>query len=152
MFGKSALDYFIKVENWDFLDAALYLRDLIKKKNPIKVTRDIRGQSTQHRFQLPKPNGDNTNVINYLTDIRKIDKDIVQYIIDHFYIYESKNHDAVFVGYDKLQKAQFACIRSTYSNKKRDVLGSNKEYIFHYHIHQVMFYMYLNQLLIYCLI
>lgn len=130
VYGKSALDYFIKVENWNFLDAALYLNDLIKKNKPIKVTKDLRNNKIDNRFQLPKPNGDNTNAINYLTQVRKIDKDIVQYMIEHYYIYESKNHDVVFVGYDEMQKGKFACIRSTNSNIKRDVLGSNKEYSF----------------------
>ena len=130
VYGKSALDYFIKVENWDFLDAALYLNDLIKKNKPINVTKDLRSSKIVNRLQLPKPNGDNTTAINYLTQTRKIDKDIIQYMIDHYYIYESVNHEVVFVGYDELQKSKFACIRSTNSDLKRDVLGSNKEYSF----------------------
>ena len=32
--GKTALKFFIEVEGWNFLDAALYLRDLIDKQPP----------------------------------------------------------------------------------------------------------------------
>lgn len=127
VYGKSALDYFIKVENWDFLDAALYLLELIENKKPIQV---IQKERTQKRFQLPKPNANNTIAFDYLTNIRKLDKDIIKYMIDHYYIYESVNHDVVFVGYDDLQQVRFACTRSTNSSQKKDVLGSNKEYSF----------------------
>ena len=130
IYGKSALDYFVNVENWNFLDAALYLNDLIKKKTPINVTQDIRKQRIQHRFKLPKPNGDNSIALDYLTKTRGLDKEIVQYMIDRYYIYESYNHEVVFVGYDEFQKARFACTRSTNSSVKKDVLGSNKEYSF----------------------
>ena len=108
----------------------LYLNDLIKKKTPINVTQDIRKQRIQHRFKLPKPNGNNSIAFDYLTKTRGIDKDIVQYMIDHYYVYESYNHEVVFVGYDEFQKTRFACTRSTNSIIKKDVLGSNKEYSF----------------------
>lgn len=129
--GKSALDYLIKVNNYDFLDAALYLKECITKNKPVtpnvKSTNIINKQS----FKLPIPNGNNDKIIHYLCDKRCIDKDIVEFCIKHYDIYESrKDHSVVFVGYDKESKPRYAFKRSIVNDDKRDVIGSNKRYGF----------------------
>lgn len=127
--GKTALNYLIKVEGMEFLDAALFLKDLIKHNKPIIEVQQIR--KTNYEFKLPRPNGDNSKVIKYLVHKRCIDKEIVDYCIQHYLIYESQNdHSVVFVGYDEECKAKFACIRATDSDRKQDIGGSDKRYSF----------------------
>lgn len=126
--GKSALDFFIKVKGYDFLEAAHYLYDLIEKNPPNKIIQ-IRKQSRE--FRLPKRNMDDTKIKDYLVNERKIDKDIVQYCIDHGLIYESKyDHAVVFVGYDLKKIPKHACTRSIKGMEKKDVSGSSKAYSF----------------------
>ena len=125
---KSALDYFIYVRNYDFLDAALHLLNLINQQNPQIIKQEYKKSKS---FRLPLPNSNNNIAIQYLTQIRKIDVDIINYFINHYYIYESAyDHAVVFVGYDEECQARFATKRSTNTKDKKDVFASNKEYSF----------------------
>ena len=124
--GKTALKFFIEVEGLNFLDAALYLKDLIDKQPPeIKTNQN----SINNRpFRLPEPNINNATARNYLMLERGIDKEIVDYCIQNHLIYEAKkDHAVVFVGYDKNHYPTNATKRSTNSSFKMDVAGSNKE-------------------------
>ena len=126
--GRTALDYLIKIEEYEFLDAALYLRDLINGKIPKMVTQKVRDSV---RFNKPWANRNNDIAFNYLVNERKIDKDIVKDLISKNYIYEAAHdHSVVFVGYDEYGVAKYAMKRFTDSNEKRDVYGSSKEYSF----------------------
>jgi len=126
--GKSALDYFILVKKMEFLDAALYLKSCLKNKTPVKI---MQQDKSNYEFRLPKPSGDNTKIINYLCVDRCIDREIVDYCIQHYYIYQQALTNAVvFVGYDADSKARFASTRSTTGTDKRDIAGSDKRYSF----------------------
>lgn len=126
--GRTALDYLIYVEEYSFLDAALYLRDLIDGKKPTMV-KQTRRESVN--FNKPYEDRNNSIAIDYLVNKRKIDKDIVNDLISHNYIYQSANDQSVvFVGYDEFGEARYAMKRFTNSNMKKDVFGSNKEYSF----------------------
>ncbi len=48
--GRTALQYLIKVEGMEFLDAALYLKDLIDKQPPTKV---IQSNKSSYHFASP---------------------------------------------------------------------------------------------------
>ena len=123
--GVSALDYFIKIEGWDFLDAALHLNDLIKNQQPTKISQQIK---TNIPFHLPYPNINNDIIIQYLTKERCVDKQIVEYCIDNHLLYEAqKDHSVIFVGYDQNHSPKYAAKRSTNSTFKMDIAGSNKE-------------------------
>ena len=126
--GRTALDYLIKIEGYDFLDAALYLLNLINNQAPVMVKQHTRDSV---RFKLPDHAFSNSIAIDYLVKVRKIDKKIVKELVDAGYIYESVyDHAVVFVGYDEFGKARHAMKRSTSSNDKKDVFGSSKEYGF----------------------
>ena len=128
MGGRSALDYFIKVKGWNFMDAAWYLKELIDKKQPVHARQEIRKYD---RLILPKKNEDNLKVIDYLVKERCIDRQIVDYCIQHFLLYEcAKDHSAVFIGYDHDQIPRYACKRATNAEWKMDVAGSDKRYSF----------------------
>lgn len=127
--GKTALKFFIEVEGWNFLDAALYLRDLIDKQPPeIKTNQNT---INNRPFRLPEPNINNAIARNYLMLERGIDKEIVDYCIQNHYLYEAKrDHSIIFIGYDHHHYPQYAAKRATSSTLKIDVAGSKKENCF----------------------
>lgn len=127
--GISALDYFIKVEGWDFLPAALHLLKLIDNKTP---TLTVYNQSQkEYEFKLPRRNQDNNCLIDYLVNARCIDKDIVNYCLENKLIYECKDdHSVIFIGYDSHRLASHASKRATDSDWKQDIAGSDKRYSF----------------------
>lgn len=126
--GRSALDFFIKIKHWDFLEAVHYLKDLINNQEPIMLEQKSR---TKHPFRLPRRNGNDDIVIDYLVNERCIDKEIVQYCIEKHLLYESANdHSAIFIGYTPQHLAKYACKREINSYVKRDIYGSDKAYSF----------------------
>lgn len=126
--GRTALSYFIDVEGMGFLDAALYLRNLIQTKEPIPVKQQTK---SIYRFRLPQAYENNNTIEKYLTTERKIDKEIVKECIQSYLIYESnKDHSVVFIGRDENHFPKFACLRATDSPTKKDVPGSDKRYSF----------------------
>lgn len=129
--GKSALDYLIKVNGYEFLEAALYLKDCIDKKQPSISDVAMNNDYPNYKFILPTPNGNNDKVIEYLCNERCIDREIVEYCIKHYDLYESKDdHTIIFVGYDSESRAKYATRRSINNDVKRDVAGSDKRYGF----------------------
>lgn len=129
--GKSALDYLIKVNGYEFLEAALYLKECMDKKQPSISNVATTNVPHTYRFKLPTPNQNIDNVIDYLCNERCIDREIVDYCIKHYDLYESKeDHAVVFVGYDSESKAKYATRRSITDNKKQDVAGGDKRYGF----------------------
>lgn len=126
--GRSALDFFIKIKQWGFLEAAHYLKDLIENKTPVKVEQQKR---VKHHLKLPRRNENDDIVINYLVKERCIDKEIVNYCIENYLLYEAqKDHSAIFIGYDSHRLAKYACKRGTDRDVKQDIFGSDKAYSF----------------------
>lgn len=126
--GRSALDFFVKIKQWDFLEAAQYLKELIENKTPVKAEQTKR---IEHHLRLPRRNDNDDNVINYLVNERCIDKKIVIDCIENYLIYEAQNnHSAIFVGYDPQGFVKYASKRATDSDLKQDIYGSNKAYSF----------------------
>ena len=136
--GRTALQYLIKVEGMEFLDAALYLKDLIDKQPPTKV---IQSNKSSYHFRLPYRYENDNKIISYLVNERKLDKSIVDYCIKKKLIYESAHdHAVVFVGYDESHMPKFASTRSIDSDMKKNIPGSNKAYSFcikNEHSHQL---------------
>lgn len=129
--GKSALDYFIKVKGYEFLEAALYLNNCIQQSEPVISSAPTNQYFRNTEFRLPTPNGNNDRIIQYLCEERCIDKEIIEYCIKHYDLYESKDdHAVIFVGYNNESKAKYASKRSINGNEKRDIAGSNKCYGF----------------------
>jgi hypothetical protein len=106
----------------DFEREALILRTPEKKARPPDVP-----------LKLPDRNINNDRVIEYLTNTRKLDRDIVLGLIKYNKIYEEKHyHNAVFVAYDREKREQNAFVRGTVPDKpfKKDVDLSDKSYVF----------------------
>ena len=128
---SSNFAYLIKVENFDFIEAASLIQKCIKHSPPV-IKKTMNNKKGYQRFKLPLRAESNINVINYLTQVRHIDKEIVDFYINKKMIYESDNDQAVvFIGYDINNKPKFACKRATDGNWKKDVFGSQKQWNFH---------------------
>ena len=85
-------------------------------------------------FWLPEKSETNETVIKYLTEIRRLEKDLVEEWIAGGNIYEEKkHHNVVFVGRDADGIPRYAHSRGTGEIKYRgDVVGSDKSYGFSY--------------------
>ena len=150
--GKGALDYLIKVRNYDFKDAVAmllsngraslaYASSLNKPKPPKTVK--------CKPFALPPKSESTNSTVKYLIG-RGIDCGIINGCIADGSIYQTMVYsekaqrsfpNVVFVGFDRgshgggnaepdANKARFACIRSTFGNFKQDVSGSSKAHNF----------------------
>lgn len=127
--GKTALDYLIKVQGYPFVEAVLKLNDLNFQN--IKI-REPTFSKSQYDLLLPKPYENNNRVLHYLTNIRKIDREIVDYFISIGQIYEeSIHHNAVFIGLDQSRKAKYAYTRGIGKERFHSELeGSDKRFSF----------------------
>lgn len=83
-------------------------------------------------FILPEKSNTYKHVIAYLIKTRKIDKNLVYKLIKEGKLYEDKNKNCVFVGYDNNNNPRYGNLRSTNTNTvfKGDVKNSDKAYPF----------------------
>lgn len=84
-------------------------------------------------FKLPPCCESNERIIKYLTEERKLPKDLVEEFIENGLIYEdAKHHNVVFVGKDINGISRYAHCRGTADQFRMDVTGSDKSYGFCY--------------------
>jgi len=126
--GHSALDYLIKVKEYDFVSAVETLVGVSVSCLPSLI---IHEKIEPKTLTLPPKYVNNLRAINYLSR-RGIDRQLILDCITRGIIYESADyHNVIFVGQDTLGKAKYAACRSiTGRDFKGDVLGSDKRYSF----------------------
>ena len=140
MFGKTALDYLTDVHGYSFVDAVCHLigewphEKAQVGKLPIKTKQTPKIEATltpeRHPFSIPRHNKDNNRVIAYMQS-RGIDRGLILDCIERGDLYESAyKHDYVFKGKDENGRTRFATVRSTTTQFKGDVAGSDKQYSF----------------------
>ena len=126
--GYSALDYLIKVKEYDFVEAVEILtgQTMADWKPPPAPKKD-----KPKVLLLPPKNKDCNRVIQYLFG-RGIDYQLMQECISDGTLYESADyHNAVFIGKDESGTPKYAALRSTLgSTFKQDASGSDKRYSF----------------------
>lgn len=126
--GYSALDYLIKVKEYDFVEAVEILtgQTMADWKPPPAPKKD-----KPKVLLLPPKNKDCNRVIQYLFG-RGIDYQLIQECISDGTLYESADyHNAVFIGKDEGGTPKYAALRSTLgSTFKQDASGSDKRYSF----------------------
>lgn len=81
-------------------------------------------------FVLPEKNNTYKHIYAYLEQTRKIDRTVIQKLVDEKKLYEDVNKNAVFVAYDMNNNPKYAFKRSTNTNVnfKGDVPGSDKSF------------------------
>ena len=84
-------------------------------------------------FRLPPRSDTAGQVKSYLTEARRIDKDVTGFFLSSGDIYEeAAHHNAVFVGRDEDGVPRYAHQRGTARNFRLDVKGSDKAFNFCY--------------------
>lgn len=125
-YGKSYYDALQFIINEDVQETSEY-----NQKN----------KSESKELLIPRPNRNNRKAKQYLINLRKIDKDIVDFFIKNKLIYEAIRRikgktyrHVVFVGYDKKGKIRHAHKRaiSSYPGFRGNASGSIPEYSFHW--------------------
>lgn len=127
--GKSAVDYIKEDRNLSFKEAIDYIAEKTKIQRPIICQKVEKNREME--LVLPQKN-DDCNRAKYYLMKRGIDAEIIEECINKNLIYEEKNnHNVVFVGYDKQQKAKYAFCRGTNETRfMKEAKGSNKIYTF----------------------
>jgi DNA primase len=129
--GVSALDYLMKIEGMDFVNA---VKSLTGEITPTSSHSETKLQPTvKHtppkQFTLPAPAQSNDNVVAYLQK-RGISNATIRNCINKGILYESANNRCIFVGKDAQGKPRFAAERGTKCDTKKDVAGSDKRFGF----------------------
>lgn len=125
--GKSALDYLIKVQGLDFLEAAEKILGKTAKQSQRLIPAE---KKTERRLLLP-PKNHNTDQVTAYLKTRGVDLELTGYCIGSGRLYESADyHNAVFVGMDAAGIPRYGCMRSTRTDFLGDVNGSDKRYSF----------------------
>ena len=82
-------------------------------------------------FRLPLRNVTNANILNYLTQERKLSPSLVNFFIAAGGIYEdAAHHNVVFVGRDADGHPRYASCRGIYEKFRQDVAGAEKSFGF----------------------
>jgi len=85
----------------------------------IKAFRKSTAQNVDVEFKLPFRYKNNKRLIKYMLDCRKINKNIVYYMLDENLMYQSWDCKAIFVSYDSNSGLPiFACVRDTNWNER----------------------------------
>lgn len=129
--GHNALDYLIKVRNIPLPQAVEMI--IVNKKiaPPVKPKEKPK---TNTKLILPKFTMYPNEVVEYLTNKRRIDPEIVKEFVDLGFIKESiPYHSAIFIGYDNSNKPSYAGWKSINNNRVMgECSGSKKLYPFRY--------------------
>lgn len=92
--------------------------------------------SSPKKFALPTANGNMRRVFAYLTQHRRIHREVVSFFAHAHLLYEdAARHNCVFVGMDENGTARHAHLRSTISQGKsfrQTAEGSDARYSFHF--------------------
>ena len=129
--GRSALDYLVAVEGWNFRKAVIYLLELEKIPTDEYTLKLPQMEKENRLFSLPQKSKENARVIAYLMR-RGIDWDIIDYFVSKGLIYESHPyHNVVFVGLNEKGEPAYAALRSTGQRRfAGEAAGSQKAYAF----------------------
>ncbi len=123
--GKNALDYLIKVKGISFTQAVMMLNTSAIVPQKFRETPDV-----PKTLEIPKLNSDIQQVKSYLMK-RGIDERIIDYCHREELLFEDEEyHNCVFIGKDETGVPRFGSLRSTITDFKRDLDGSNKRYSF----------------------
>jgi hypothetical protein len=136
--GRTAIDYLVKVQGMDFIEAVREVLSTGIATEPLDIpmTRRATTRTEPKRpvFKLSSRAENNDNLTRYLL-ARGISRTVIDRCIAEGILYEGRylcSPVCVFVGHGEDGQARFATIRGTVTGIKRDVAGSDKAYSFHF--------------------
>lgn len=125
--GKTALDYLIKVKGISFVKAVEIITGYAAVLPPVYT--GIEKPIESKKLELPLYNEDICEVRRYLKG-RGISDTVIDFCHENKMLYEdAKYHNCVFLGYDG-NTPKYGAVRSTVSDFKRDLTGSDKRFSF----------------------
>ena len=125
--GKTALDYLIKVKGISFVKAVEIITGYAAVLPPVYT--GIEKPIEPKKLELPLYNEDICEVRRYLKG-RGISNTVIDFCHENKMLYEdAKYHNCVFLGYDG-NTPKYGAVRSTVSDFKRDLTGSDKRFSF----------------------
>jgi len=139
--GGNTLDFLVKYENKSFAEAVAILthkslNTSYNMSSEVKPTyshfRETIVSTENKQLTLPEKAKGYSRLFAYLCKTRGIDSSIVDELVKKKKIYESVQHNCVFLGQDKQGNIKYACQRGTLSYKKfrGECSGSDKQYGF----------------------
>lgn len=130
--GGGPIQFIMFMEDKTWVEAVKQLLDISPESVHKSIFKDNQMEEDKGKFILPQKNDTYKHIFAYLIQTRKIDKDIVYELIKEKKLYEDKNRNCVFVGYDNEGNPKYANKRSTNTSiaYKGEVLNSNKAFPF----------------------
>ena len=132
--GFGALDYLVKVENMAFRDAVDVVASLCLSGGlPQPPIKPVEAPPPPPKvLKLPEKASMPLRLYEYLCSKRGIHSDIARSLVSEGKLYEDKQRNVVFVGYDEHNKPRFASLRGTQGDCsfRGDCSGSDKRYSF----------------------
>ncbi len=139
--GGNAVDFLMYIEGMKFTDAIGFLLNGYTgycedhEKTVVRSEHNHEGQRCCFLSQ-PEKSSSYKRLYAYLIQTRKIDKEIVQSLVDDHKIYQDIHGNVVFCGYDENGVMRYATLRGTLSNSakpfRHDASGSDKRYAFRF--------------------
>ena len=126
--GGRAVSFIQKYYGKSYVEAMSML--LSESMEPVYPQAKKQEQVAQKPFAPPVPNANMHRVFAYLLKTRGLDADVVSYFARRKLLYEdAKYHNCIFLGYDG-DMPKYGAVRSTNSDFKRDLTGSDKRFSF----------------------
>lgn len=124
--GGYPIDFVMKFYNKTFPEAM----QMLIGEEAIEIAAE---PAPKAEFRLPPRCESNERILKYLTEERKLPKDLVEEFIENGLIYEdAKHHNVVFVGTDANGIPRYAHHRGTADQFRMDMTGADKSYGFCY--------------------
>lgn len=139
--GVGGLSFVMKYEGKDFKNA---MQNVLCQSGSsdlsFQYTESVKNQVL---FKLPQSCGRVAIAMNYLIDVRCIERKFVEELFVDGKLYADINHNCVFIGYDKTDKERYALKIGTnpYKSFKGEVYGSNKAFsmeIYHDYVNAIV--------------
>ena len=124
--GRTALDYLVKVKEMPFPEAVRLLSGA-----PERTDHAVTPVPRRERNLILPEVTDNCEKVREYLQRRGIHSIIIDYCIENKLLFQTVDYNnAMFVGYDAEGKPRYAALRSTFSQYKSEVGGSDKHYSF----------------------
>lgn len=130
--GRNALNLVMHVNSQSFAEARGFLLDnfgteYVPQETEEKAILREAGEKPKAIFVMPEPNDDKlASVHHYLTEVRAIDAEIINQMIERGFIFANNFGSPVFVNKDEKGVVKGASWRATKGTKRGDYTGSEK--------------------------